>query len=246
MTLYTQRFFSISTRQDSRAEHTGHTVHKRCGVMRALLLLLIYFTLTVSITGCTLRPADVSQSQDPQLIEQQKLNKLKNWSVRGKLAFISERERKSAYINWQQSGNASVMNLTSVVGTNIASLDYDGKLASLRADGQLWQDQSPSALIYRTTGWDVPVEFLSDWMKGAVASSLVTERFENGLVKRVVTKCDACLPWTINYTRYGEFTLDGDIYTLPISMRLTQNQAQIQTSLVLRIDNWTHIDAPND
>ncbi len=180
---------------------------------------------------------DVSQAQSAaQQVAQQELEQLQNWSVRGKLAIISLDERKSASIAWQQHQDKLTMTLTTVVGTTIAKLFYDGEMATLTADGQTWQDPSPSALIYRITGWEVPVESLKYWMKGQVNADLVSEYFDNGLVKSMTAGCEQCLVWQVNYNAYAEFTLNETLYTLPTSLRL--NQSSTQTSLIMRIDQW--------
>jgi outer membrane lipoprotein LolB len=188
------------------------------------------------LSGCATRPSDVSQSQRSAQIAQQQLNQLQQWSVSGKLAIITPTERKSAYLSWQQQNDSVTMTLTTIVGTTIAKLHYDGNIATLTADDQTWQDSSPSALIYRVTGWDVPVESLSHWMKGQVKRDVVSEYFDNGLVKQIRAECSSCLPWQINYSTYGEFILNEHLFTLPTAMRLTQ--ALTQTRLILRIDSW--------
>jgi outer membrane lipoprotein LolB len=189
------------------------------------------------LSGCASRIADVSETQKAAKIAQQQLDALTVWSVRGKLAIISPDERKSANLSWQQENEKISMLLTSVVGSTIARMTYDGEMATLEADGQNWQDPSPSVLIYQVTGWDVPVEQLAQWMKASVEQQHVSDYFENGLVKQIVTKCTGCLPWVIDYTRYGEFLLNDRRFTLPTSMRLEQSNTQ--TKLILRIDDWS-------
>lgn len=205
------------------------TIYKNIGI--ALLVLLLY--------ACVTRPKDVSEAQSTS-IAQQELERLQNWSLRGKLAIITAQERKSANMSWQQQGDNITMVLSSVVGTTIAKLFYDGKMATLIADDKTWQDPSPAALIFQITGWDVPVEDLSDWMKGQVESKLVSEYFENGLVKEIVTICELCVSWKIRYNSYGEFSFEQNVYTLPTSMRLEDRQTK--TTLILRIDDWTAND----
>lgn len=193
------------------------------------------------ISACATRRIDVSQSQDAATqVAQQQLNTLQRWSVQGKLAIITAQERKSAYLSWQQQGSAVTMTLTTVVGTTIARLFYDGNMATLTADNQTWQDPSPSALIFAVTGWEVPVESLSYWMKGQVQTDLAADYFDNGLVRNITAGCHQCLTWQIRYNSYSEFTLYGTLFTLPTSMRMEQSQTQ--TKLLLRIDHWNPID----
>lgn len=180
-----------------------------------------------------MRPADVSE--DP-VSHTQSLSSLQQWQVNGKLAIISAEERKSASLNWRQQAQNINLLLTTVVGSTIANLDYDGKLATLRADDKTWQAPSASDLILQITGWQVPVEELSEWIKGEVNASLVNSRFENGLVQSFTTQCNDCLSWTIEYNSYGKFEFEQGSFTLPTSMRLRQEATD--TLLILRIDKW--------
>jgi outer membrane lipoprotein LolB len=185
------------------------------------------------LSACALRPADVSENP---ILQTQSLSSLQQWQINGKLAIISAKERKSASLNWRQQAQNINLILTTVVGSTIANLDYDGELATLHADDKTWQAPSASDLILQVTGWQVPVEELSDWMKGEVDAALVNARFENGLVQSFTTQCNGCLPWTIQYNSYGEFEFEQGSFTLPTSMRLRQEATD--TLLILRIDKW--------
>lgn len=197
---------------------------------------LAILSMCILLSACAIRNADVSQSQTEADISQQALKQLQTWSVSGKLAIISPKERKSANLSWQQDKENITLVLSNVLGGTIAKLEYDGVLARLEADGQTWQDSSPSALIFQVTGWEVPVKDLAQWMKASVAPEFVNTYFDNGLVKQATTACKQCLPWVIDYTRYGKFELSDTPYTLPTGMRLEQGPTQ--TKLILRIDNW--------
>jgi len=195
--------------------------------------ILFAILCSIVLSGCALRPADVSENP---LTQSQSLASLQQWQVNGKLAIITSQERKSASLNWRQQDQDISLLLSSVVGTTIAKLDYDGKIAILNADNQTWQDRSPSALIFRTTGWQVPVEQLSEWMKGEVNADIVDTKFDNGLVQSFTTQCENCIPWKIQYNSYGKFEFEQGSLTLPTSMRLSQEASG--TILILRIDNW--------
>ena len=38
--------------------------------------------------------------------------------------------------------------------------------ARLEADDQVYTDPSATALLYQTTGWDIPLDQLLSWVKG--------------------------------------------------------------------------------
>lgn len=204
--------------------------YKTIGFNRIKFVVLV--CTIFGMFGCAIRPVDVSQSE----INQGKLGSLTNWQVSGKLAILRPDERKSANLSWRQTNAQIDMRLSTVVGSSIANLSFKDGKARLQADGQTWDDASASRLIYRVTGWQIPVEQLSRWMKGDVQPQLVQTRFDNGLVKEFTAKCESCTPWKIQYTTYGEFTVDDVSYVLPTAMRLAHIQSN--TQLVLRLDQW--------
>jgi outer membrane lipoprotein LolB len=189
------------------------------------------------------------------------LAQLTQWKLKGRIAWITAIERKSAYMNWQQNNANMQFNLSNVLGINVASISFDGQLATLRTDGKKYQGPSPSMLIYQTTGWQVPLELLSNWVKGAASvngrmhidtrqgpnneapSEQQITRYENGLIKQIKPICAAnvdanvsCDEWTIDYTSYKNVTIDNIQYQLPeqISMFNPVKQATIK----MRISEW--------
>ena len=214
-----------------------------------LFKLLATSVFSIALMACVSRPTLESQS----VIQlNSNLAKLQQWKLKGKIAWITATERKSAYINWQQNVNTMQFDLSNVVGINLASLSYNGEIAALKADGKEYVDQSPSALIYKTTGWNVPLEPLSSWVKGAVSSNgrqlnklnkNVTinnqkiTRYKNGLIKQIKPNCEMCDQWTIDYTSYENVSIGEIEYQLPkqISMFNSASQATIK----IRISQWS-------
>lgn len=210
--------------------------------IRQLTMIVIVFALT----ACASRP-----SLESQAIVQLNYNlaQLQKWKLKGKIAWITASERKSAYMNWQQNRENMQFDLSNLVGINLASLNYNGEIARLNANGKEYQDPSPSFLIYKTTGWNVPLELLGSWVKGAATSqgrqsSKLTPshnqqiiRYENGLIKQIKPNCEKCDQWTIDYTSYENVTIGGIEYQLPkqIDMFNSGSQAKIK----IKISQWS-------
>ncbi len=184
---------------------------------------------------------------DSAELNRQALEQLASWRVSGKLAIITPDERKSAYMAWQQQDIHTNMTLSTIVGSTIARLKYDGLIASLEADNQQWQSHSPSELVFQVIGWQLPLESMPQWLKGNVEHNLVIERYENGLVKRFRTQCQACFVWDVTFNQYADFSLlsssssqaqSADTPEIALPTRITMTQADTQTKLILRIDDW--------
>lgn len=176
------------------------------------------------------------------------LAKLTSWKLRGKIAVIAPNERKSANLNWQQIDDRTNLTLSNVLGITLAELNYNGTIASLEADSKTYKDTSPSRLIHRITGWQVPVEPLVYWIKGAssatgrnasVNNNATILRYDNGLIKQITPNCNRCERWQINYKKYDTAYIDNQEYQLPSSITLKNLDTNI--SIKLRIDKWSAI-----
>lgn len=215
-----------------------------------LFLLLSFFTMLVS--GCTSTPKLENQAV---LQLNNNLAQLTQWKLSGKIAWIGTSERKSAYINWQQDAQELTFTLTNVLGISGGKLSYDGVLASLYADGEIYTDPSPSFLIYKTTGFDIPIKSLQSWIKGAAYPSGRQEgvllendekvdtiaRYENGLIQKLVTKCSlrrtSCSPWQIDYESYVNVKINEVDYQLPSSIRLLN--LNTQDIVKIKVNKWS-------
>jgi len=201
------------------------------------------------LAACVSRPSLESQAV---ITLNNNLAQLQQWKLKGKIAWITATERKSAYMNWQQAGNNMQFDLSNIVGINLASLHYNGKTAKLSANGNEYEDPSPSALVYKTTGWNVPLEPLSSWIKGAVSSrgrqyekdnnDLLYKkqqvfRYENGLIKQIKSNCEVCDQWTIDYNSYENVLIDGTNYQLP--KQISMFNSAYQATIKIRISQWS-------
>ncbi len=210
-------------------------------VIKLLNRFIILFTVII-LSACVSKQRLENQAV---ITLNNNLAQLTDWQIKGKIAWITPLERKSAYINWQQNHANMQFNLSNVLGINLASLHYDGEIATLEADGQTYTDLSPSRLIFHTTGWHVPLEPLSSWVKGALtkqgrnatSNQQQVIRYENGLIQQIKATCTNCDQWTIDYNSYVNVNIQGIDYQLPqqINMHNPVNQAQIK----IKINQWS-------
>jgi outer membrane lipoprotein LolB len=221
------------------------------------MITFILFVMQACATKSTL--------DDQALIQlNSNLAALDNWKLKGRIAWITSSDRKSAYVNWQQRGQEMEFKLTNLLGINLATLNYNNTLATLQADGKTYSDPSASYLIYQITGWDVPILPLGSWIKGAASTDgreyyglannfnlqdktnntkltapkrqLIT-RFENGLIKQLIPKCSGCDAWQIDYQDYQNATLNNINYQLPTNISLTN--IRTQAIIKIRVSEWS-------
>lgn len=209
----------------------------------------IIIVVAFALAACVSRPTLESQAA---IALNNNLAQLQQWKLKGKIAWITTTERKSAYMNWQQSLDNMQFDLSNVVGINVASLTFNGELATLKADGKEYIDPSPSSLIFKTTGWNVPLEPLSSWVKGAVSvegrlskdaknvlaiNKQQIIRYENGLIKQIKPICEICDQWTIDYTSYENVLMGGIEYQLP--KQISMFNPAYQATIKIRISQWS-------
>ncbi|MFC3120592.1 lipoprotein insertase outer membrane protein LolB [Agaribacter flavus] len=183
------------------------------------------------LTACAIKP-EVSETSP--VIANQSLPDA--WKLSGKLAVITPEERKSAYLSWQQKNQTFDMALTTIVGSSVANMSFDGNIAILEADGKKWQDVSPDKLIENTTSWSIPVSSIAVWMSGQSEPRDSVSFYENGLIKSLIPSCIGCEVWQITYNSYRQYSVAKHNLVLP--HKLTLKNSSKQTQVIIRIDKW--------
>lgn len=174
---------------------------------------------------------------------QQDLSTLTRWQVSGKIAFITPNERASAYMNWQNSEDQVAFNLNNLLGINLANLEITNGNVVLEANSERFTGESPSQLIYETTGWRVPIEELQNWVKGYIPSNLneinqpTIKYSENGLAESVNFDCEFCDVWNIRYVGFQTANIGEQQYVLPKTIDMT-NPAY-QARIKINVSKWS-------
>lgn len=126
----------------------------------------------LSIFGCNTIPkaSDAELFQDKNQRSQQ-LEKINDWTIKGKIAFITPQEKQSANLFWQQEQDKITLKLTTFLGVSVLSLNSENGLYTLKADGKTWQDEDIETLMSQVTNISLPVNSLVYWVKGLKASN---------------------------------------------------------------------------
>jgi outer membrane lipoprotein LolB len=167
-----------------------------------------------------------------QLPNQEKLVLMNHWELIGKIAIITPNERKSAYLNWQQANQVIDFRLTNLIGVSLLNLTFDGETARLEADGEEYKDQSTEALVYRTTGWILPLDNLPQWIKGSVNAQDHIIQNDQGLPEIIRPICTTCTGWEITYSQY-EY-----VQGVWLPFLIEVNNPLKQTRLKFKVSQW--------
>lgn len=176
------------------------------------------------LSGCAYRaqeaPAGSWQAQ------QSTLEQLRDWQLSARLGIITPDERGSLSLFWRQKRDDYRMNLTNVVGKRALDLSRRrGTIQLIDSEGQRHSADNARDLVYRLTGWDLPVEQLAHWIKGLPGEADQVEYDADGRPKTVRAH-----GWRLDYLGYTR--IDG--LWLPSRMDLSHNT----TTLRLAISQW--------
>lgn len=208
--------------------------------MRSIKLFLIVVLSCLFAACATKAPLEDKST----ILLNANLMQLKKWQLKGKIAWITPDERKSAYISWRQDHDDMQFDLNNLLGINLASMQADANTASLTANNETYYNSSPSLLIYQTTGWQVPLESLKYWIKGASSelgrqqdNKHIVTRYPNGLVKEIQTSQHNEITWTVSYQSYESNTIAGVEYQLPKQVSLYN--PSLNATIKILISQWS-------
>ncbi|WP_406666553.1 lipoprotein insertase outer membrane protein LolB [Gallaecimonas sp. GXIMD1310] len=125
---------------------------------------------------------------------------LNRYALLGKVAIITPKERHSANLYWQHLGQQYSLKLTSFLGTRILSLDgQPGQVTLVNGDGT-YHDSDPQRLLYRLTGWQLPISSFNHWLLGQAGShDTVTAHNAQGQLQSLASG-----PWQVRFSHYQQ------------------------------------------
>ena len=210
-------------------------------VKRAVALCLTALLLA----GCATRgsgPALPPALSDPQAIglaeqaqsqREQWLRHHPRWSFEGRVAINNAGKGGNGRIDWQQDGSGYVVSLSAPVTRQSWRLVGDsqsgaGTLEGL--EGGPRQGEDAEALLREATGWDIPVNALSRWVRGLQAEGLPVElrSFSTGGYLQTLRQAG----WHIDYTQWAG--VQGVQAALPGRIEARRDQATVK----LIVDRW--------
>ena len=201
-----------------------------------------FFGLAMLAAGCATVPAPppVDNPAAAWQKRQTELMPVTTWKIRGRLAMRTADEGWQASVNWAREGELHRIDITGPLGRGHLRLVHDRHVAELLdADKRTWRAENAEQLLYRTTGWRVPLEGLNYWMLGLPSplesASEILDDY--GRLKTLIQS-----GWDIQfleYMRYG--TLD-----LPKKLFLKRNDPGMDNHLTgdttlevrLVIEHW--------
>lgn len=196
--------------------------------------------LVLALAGCVSQPArppvvpvDRAQAEAADRERAQ----LTQWSLSGRIAVSNGSQGGSGRIDWQQTGGRYAVSLSAPVTRQSWRLSGDADGARLEGvEGGPRESGNVEAMLYETTGWDIPVRALAEWVRGvgAVPGEFGEARVVYGEGGRPARLEQA--GWVIDYTQWQE----AGQPVLPARLVATRGQAKVR----LIIDQWSLAPTP--
>jgi len=176
-------------------------------------------------------PVDLAQAQ----AQDARRAALTEWSISGRIAVSNGKQGGSGRIDWQQSGDRYTVSLGAPVtrqSWRLSGDDSGGRLEGI--EGGPREAADIEALLRETTGWNIPVRALADWVRGVGAdpARFGEARIVYGEGNRPVRLSQA--GWTIDYAQWQPEAAAGTGPVLPARLTATQGEAKVR----LIVDDW--------
>ncbi|QIZ77087.1 lipoprotein insertase outer membrane protein LolB [Ferrimonas lipolytica] len=155
-----------------------------------------------------------------------------DWTVTGKIAFISPEERVSANLHWRHitsTGNDRLQ-LTGPFGTNVLNLTATPELATVVVDDKTFTDNDVDRLIVKLTGWPLPLSQLAKYLLGQTAADHknVSNKVTQSVIELIHPTTNSISE--LHYLSWQQ--ING--YKIPKQIELRQDQQRIK----LTINTW--------
>jgi|GEM_PF-1585697 len=180
--------------------------------------------VSVMLTGCSLFQSNNSVPQD-LTVEQRAayLKRTDHWRMVGRIGIITPKESNTANIEWHRKGSESELRIYGFVGNTYALLTTTPTQSKISlSDDEVYYGTDPEQLLWQTTGWQIPVNALTQWILG-LPDNAPSVSFDNtGLVNQL-----AFDDWLMNFQKYESFS--G--LTMPKKIKITHPDITLKFSV---------------
>ncbi|MGO1502460.1 MAG: lipoprotein insertase outer membrane protein LolB [Marinobacter sp.] len=195
---------------------------------RACLALLLIAGLN-ACTSIQLEPLPDGLTDQPPADWQDRSAKLRqfdHWQLLGKLAVRQPSDSGTAIINhWIQQGEAYDLALSSsFLGMGSTSLKgVPGFIELTLSNGETYRSGDPEALVKAATGWQLPLQSLTWWIRGLPAPDGDFRLLFDDKGKLAMTRQAG---WEIRYDRWHE--PQGDQPALPARVTAVKEEKRVR------------------
>ena len=165
---------------------------------------------------------------------------IQHWELHGRMAVRTDDRGGQASLTWQRDASQHSIRLNGPLGRGVVRVTQDETGAQLQdAEQRVFHAASAEELLYRYTGWRLPLANLTYWVRGVPVPDLpaIRELDDVGRLKLLRQQ-----GWEVQYQEY----VQADGYDLPNRFTLTYapEQASFEMPAMevrLVIDRWARV-----
>ena len=182
--------------------------------LQRIVLYSLFSVLCASCAAPLPRPSAENLQQLWQTRESALLP-IQHWELRGRLAVRTDARGGQASLSWKRDAELHNIRLNGPLGRGVVRVTQDETGAQLQdAEQRVLRAASAEALLYRYTGWQLPLTNLNYWVRGVPVPDLPADRELDDAGRLKLLRQQG---WEIQYQEYVRF--EG--YELPSRLTLT-------------------------
>ena len=203
---------------------------------RYFLYLIFACIISLFFSACAtqIKPP-ITQSPASSVAQQQhlaQLNAIKNFSLKGRLGVVTQKQGFSGSIDWQHRSDTDDIEVYSPLGGKMANIAKTAANVTLTTqDGKTITDTNAENLTETALGFKLPLAGLSDWVLGKPTTSKIYANTWDDEGRLLTLKQDG---WDIGYENYT----DNNGIFLPGKVTLKSERVNLK----LLIEKWTHVE----
>jgi len=165
---------------------------------------------------------------------------IQQWELRGRLAVRADERGGQASITWQRNAAHHNIRLNGPLGRGVVRVTQDETGAQLQdAEQRVFRAASAEELLYRYTGWRLPLDNLNYWVRGVPVPDLPASREldDAGRLKSLRQQ-----GWEVQYLGYAQsegHELPNRITLTYVPEPATPEAPAMEVRLV--IDRWAQV-----
>ena len=168
-------------------------------------LLLFVVALSACVSPPVRRAPDAGLMQ-AQVAREAALAAHPDWSLSGRIAVSNGHDGGSGRIDWTQHGDDFDIRLSApVTRQSWRMVRASGHVRLEGLEGGTLEGTDAQALLQRALGWDVPVDALASWVRGARAGSDARLEFGADGLPSLLSEDG----WTVEYRAWGEDSMSS-------------------------------------
>lgn len=196
----------------------------------------LYVTALLWLAGCASLPETGPVTEESHALwakRQTQLDSFNQWHIQGRAALFINDEVYNLSLFWDYTPQQELLRMEASLGQGLVEIQRNQDSVTLTdVEGNQFTGHSIEQLLYRASGWQIPVSGLGTWIKGINhhSSDYLPDIDALGRAKSLQQD-----DWRINYFDYSTQTLHDDL-ELALPHKLYMKHPQLALKIV--IDSW--------